>query len=133
MVKEKGPGLALITAPTGDGKTEAALYAASVLGHAAGAQGLFFALPTMATADAMFPRVSAFAERALGGERALTLLHSMAWLSPAYAGAGQSVVTPPSAGDVSADASTATEAGAWLRGHGGGCWPRWVRASWTRR
>ncbi|GAA5706712.1 CRISPR-associated endonuclease/helicase Cas3 [Streptomyces avermitilis] len=117
MVEEKGPGLLLVTAPTGDGKTEAALYAASVLGHAAGARGLFFALPTMATADAMYPRVSAFTERALSGERALTLLHSMAWLSPAYAGAGQSAGPPPAAGDVSADPATVTEAGVWLRGH----------------
>lgn len=116
MVKEKGAGLLLVTAPTGDGKTEAALYAASVLGHAAGARGLFFALPTMATADAMYPRVSMFAERALSGERALTLLHSMAWLSPAFATDGQRDGTEPSTSEVSADASTATEAGVWLRG-----------------
>ncbi|MGW0822476.1 CRISPR-associated endonuclease Cas3'' [Streptomyces sp. NPDC002845] len=115
MVKEKGSGLLLVTAPTGDGKTEAALYAASVLGHAAQARGLFFALPTMATADAMYPRVSAFARHALSGERALTLLHSMAWLSPAYA-PGQSEGMLSAASEVSADASTATEAGAWLRG-----------------
>ncbi|BCL28555.1 CRISPR-associated helicase/endonuclease Cas3 [Streptomyces aurantiacus] len=115
LVREKGAGLLLVTAPTGDGKTEAALYAASVLGHAAGARGLFFALPTMATADAMYPRVSAFAEQALSGERALTLLHSMAWLSPAYALAEQGDGTS-SAGEVSADAATATEAGTWLRG-----------------
>ncbi|MFF0094652.1 CRISPR-associated endonuclease Cas3'' [Streptomyces canus] len=115
MVKDKRAGLLLITAPTGDGKTEAALYAASVLGRAAGARGLFFALPTMATADAMYPRVSAFAEHSLGGERALMLLHSMAWLSPIYT-TGQSDGTPPTASEVSADPTTATEAGAWLRG-----------------
>lgn len=116
MVKEKGTGLLLVTAPTGDGKTEAALYAASVLGYAAEARGLFFALPTMATADAMYSRVSAFAEHSLGGERALTLLHSMAWLSPAYATAEESDRAPSATGEVSADPSTATEAGAWLRG-----------------
>lgn len=71
----------------------------------------------MATADAMYPRVSAFAERSVSGERALTLLHSMAWLSPAYSAAGQSVGPLPAAGEVSADPSTATEAGRWLRGH----------------
>ncbi|TXS44087.1 CRISPR-associated endonuclease Cas3'' [Streptomyces sp. uw30] len=119
MVKRKGAGLLLVTAPTGDGKTEAALFAASVLGHAAGARGLFFALPTMATADAMYPRVSAFAEHALSGERALTLLHSMAWLSPAYSPAEFPDALSegaPAEGVVSADTSTATEAGAWLRG-----------------
>lgn len=115
MVREKGTGLLLVTAPTGDGKTEAALYSASVLGHATGARGLFFALPTMATADAMYPRVSSFAAHALSGERALTLLHSMAWLSPAYVPAG----SPEGASavvEVSAEASTAVEAGVWLRG-----------------
>ncbi|MFI1677577.1 CRISPR-associated helicase Cas3' [Streptomyces sp. NPDC020607] len=114
LVGERGPGLLLVTAPTGDGKTEAALYAASVLGRAAHARGLYFALPTMATADAMFPRVRDFAASALAGERALTLLHSMAWLSPAYAQDEQAPEAPD--GAVSADPATATEAGTWLRG-----------------
>ncbi|WP_369359756.1 CRISPR-associated helicase Cas3' [Streptomyces sp. cg2] len=116
MVEGQGGGLLLVTAPTGDGKTEAALYAASVLGRAAGARGLYFALPTMATADAMFPRVRGFADKALGGDRALTLLHSMAWLSPVYTGSGQAAEDSSPAGEVSADRATATEAGDWLRG-----------------
>ncbi|MCX4554288.1 CRISPR-associated helicase Cas3' [Streptomyces sp. NBC_01500] len=115
LVTANGTGLVLITAPTGDGKTEASLYAASLLGRAAGARGIYFALPTMATADAMFPRVGAYASKALTGERALTLLHSMAWLSPAYTGADHDF--PASHGcEVSADRDTAIEAGAWLRG-----------------
>ncbi|PWI05752.1 CRISPR-associated helicase/endonuclease Cas3 [Streptomyces sp. NWU339] len=114
VVADKGAGLLLVTAPTGEGKTEAALYAASVLGRAAGARGLYFALPTMATADAMFPRVGRFAATALAGERAATLLHSMAWLGPA-GGAEQAAETGPG-GEVSADRVTALEAGAWLRG-----------------
>ncbi|WP_329453743.1 CRISPR-associated helicase Cas3' (plasmid) [Streptomyces sp. NBC_01724] len=113
---EGGPGLVLVTAPTGDGKTEAALYAASVLGRSAGSRGLYFALPTMATADAMFPRVSGFASQALSGERALTLLHSMAWLSPAYSREEQSEAGSTSRDVVSADEETVLEAGAWLRG-----------------
>ncbi|MFD9904069.1 CRISPR-associated helicase Cas3' [Streptomyces sp. NPDC059063] len=118
LVAAGGTGLLLVTAPTGDGKTEAALYAASVLGRAAGARGLYFALPTMATADAMFPRVRRFAQAAMGGERAMTLLHSMAWLSPLYAGdAGFAEGERLSDGEISGDAETATAAGAWLRGH----------------
>ncbi|GAA5064821.1 CRISPR-associated endonuclease Cas3'' [Streptomyces similanensis] len=115
LVAGRGSGLVLVTAPTGDGKTEAALYAASVLGRAAGARGLFVALPTMATADAMYGRVRSFASRALGGERALTLLHSMAWLNPAYAPSASEGLPGP-AGGVSADGATAVEADAWLRG-----------------
>ncbi|MEU3521362.1 CRISPR-associated endonuclease Cas3'' [Streptomyces sp. NPDC006654] len=82
-VAEEGSGLVVVTAPTGDGKTEAALFAAAVMGRASGARGLYFALPTMATADAMFSRVGAFAERVLTGERALLLMHGAAWLSTA--------------------------------------------------
>ncbi|MEV7783156.1 CRISPR-associated helicase Cas3' [Kitasatospora sp. NPDC088351] len=102
-----GPGLLLVTAPTGDGKTEAALHGASVLARVSGASGVFFALPTMATADAMFGRVRGFAEGNVEGDRALTLLHGMAWLSPQYA--AREVVADGSA--VLAD----TEAGRWLR------------------
>ncbi|MFE9617822.1 CRISPR-associated endonuclease Cas3'' [Streptomyces sp. NPDC006384] len=120
LVAEGGAGLVLMTAPTGDGKTEAALYAASVLGPAAGARGMYVALPTMATADAMYKRVRKFAESSLGGERALTLLHSMAWLNPLYGQAAQdaaaTAVGRGQAGEVSADAATAVTADAWLRG-----------------
>ncbi|MCB5180675.1 CRISPR-associated helicase Cas3' [Streptomyces antimicrobicus] len=110
LVERGGPGLVLVTAPTGDGKTEAALFAASELGRAAGSRGLYVALPTMATADAMFPRVRRFAESALEGERALTLLHSMAWLRPAGA------VSVVGGADLSSGALTAAEAEAWLAG-----------------
>ncbi|MZE76784.1 CRISPR-associated endonuclease Cas3'' [Streptomyces xinghaiensis] len=116
LVAQRGPGLLLVTAPTGDGKTEAALFASSVLGRAADARGLYFALPTMATADAMFPRVEKFAGKALAGERALTLLHSMAWLSPAYNRSEGRDDAQARNGGLSAEESTATEAGAWLRG-----------------
>jgi CRISPR-associated endonuclease/helicase Cas3 len=124
LVAEHGPGLVLVTAPTGDGKTEAALYAASVLGRAAGARGLYVALPTMATADAMYGRVRRFAEVSLGGERALTLLHSMAWLNPLYGQAAEdaaaAAVDRGSAGEISADEATAVVADSWLRGPGRG-------------
>lgn len=108
----EGPGLLLVTAPTGEGKTEAALHAASVMGRVSGASGLFFALPTMATADAMHGRVAEFAELNVAGDRALTLLHSMAWLSEAYAerGGGEG------AGDLVSDVGSALVAGRWLRG-----------------
>ncbi|MGW1814993.1 CRISPR-associated endonuclease Cas3'' [Streptomyces sp. NPDC002125] len=117
MVGERGHGLVLVTAPTGDGKTEAALFAASLLGRASGARGLYFALPTMGTADAMLPRVARFAEGALSGERALMLLHSMAWLSSAGSGENASKSgVPAGEGPVSAARETAVEADGWLRG-----------------
>ncbi len=107
-----GAGLLLVTAPTGDGKTEVALHAASVMARVSGASGMYFALPTMATADAMFERVRRFADGNVEGDRALTLLHSMAWLSPAYA---ESEAAEGQGSVVLSDGPTGTEAGRWLR------------------
>lgn len=60
------PSLTLIEAPTGSGKTEAALaYAWRLLG-AGVADSIVFALPTQATANAMLERVEAFAMQAYG-------------------------------------------------------------------
>jgi len=50
-------GLTVIAVPTGEGKTEAALWLQAK--HQSG-EGLAFALPTMATADAIFERVNRF-------------------------------------------------------------------------
>ncbi len=117
MIDKHGPGLVLVTAPTGDGKTEAALFAASVLGRMAGARGLYFALPTMGTADAMLPRVEEYAAKALSGERALMLLHSMSWLS-SPGGGGRAGVSEGQRDDgaISAGQETVVEADGWLRG-----------------
>jgi len=56
------PGLTLIEAPTGSGKTEAALAHAWRLLAAGRADSIVFALPTQATANAMLQRAEAFAE-----------------------------------------------------------------------
>lgn len=73
------PLLAIIEAPTGEGKTEAALALARRLGAHETHDELFFALPTMATSNQMFGRLEAFFQRLAGS--AVRLTHSQAAVS----------------------------------------------------
>ncbi|MGQ4514259.1 CRISPR-associated helicase Cas3' [Streptomyces sp. DW26H14] len=81
-------GIALVTAAPGDGKTEAALEAERVLSEAFGTRGFAFLLPTMATSDQMFRRITTTLQSQAGERAGLTLVHSMAWLKEANEGEG---------------------------------------------
>ncbi|MFD9734623.1 CRISPR-associated helicase Cas3' [Umezawaea sp. NPDC059074] len=50
-VRLDGPSLVLVEAPTGEGKTKAALQAASAMVRQGRANGMYFALPTQATSN----------------------------------------------------------------------------------
>lgn len=76
------PGVYVLEAPMGLGKTEAALYAAYHLLQSKGACGVYFALPTQLTSNKIYDRFNSFLERILSPDcahRAL-LLHGKAWL-----------------------------------------------------
>ncbi|MGW5571678.1 CRISPR-associated helicase Cas3' [Nocardia thailandica] len=79
------PGLMIIEAPMGEGKTEAALLAAEVLAERFGAGGVFLALPTMATSDAMFVRVRQWLDAVSGLPGSIVLAHGKAALNSEYA------------------------------------------------
>lgn len=76
------PGVYVLEAPMGLGKTEAALYAAYRLLQRGQACGIYFALPTQLTSNKIFERFNRFLDRVLAEDcpqRAL-LLHANAWL-----------------------------------------------------
>lgn len=78
-----GPVLAFIEDETGAGKTEAALILAQRMLVAGKGRGLYFALPTMATADAMFMRAAKVIGRMFQAP-SLTLAHGRASLSEPF-------------------------------------------------
>ncbi|MHB9145223.1 MAG: CRISPR-associated helicase Cas3' [Symbiobacteriia bacterium] len=75
------PGLVIIEAPMGGGKTEAALYLATQWLGKAAAEGIFVALPTSATSNQMFSRFKRLIERHdPGAVRGVRLVHGTSWL-----------------------------------------------------
>lgn len=81
------PPMVIIEAPTGSGKTEAALMCAETLVARFGAGGVFVALPTMATSNAMFGRVLRWVHTWDDtGDPTLWLAHGKAELNEDFAG-----------------------------------------------
>jgi CRISPR-associated endonuclease/helicase Cas3 len=113
-----GPGLLLVTAATGHGKTEAALHASQALAERSGATGLYFA--TMATANEMHKRVRRFAERCATGAPSLTLLHSMAWLNTDYTGQSLDAEVTEVDSDDEGRGAAPLAPSEWLRGRNRG-------------
>ncbi|WP_436701137.1 CRISPR-associated helicase Cas3' [Nocardioides sp. BYT-33-1] len=79
------PRLVIVEAAMGAGKTEAALLAAEVLAAKFGCGGVYVALPTMATSDAMFRRVLRWIARLdQTGATSTHLAHGKAGLNEDY-------------------------------------------------
>lgn len=75
-----GPGVYVIEAPMGIGKTEAALGAAYHLLASGKASGIYFALPTQATSNRIHLRMNDFLERISPTTGASRLIHGNSWL-----------------------------------------------------
>ncbi len=76
----QGPGVYVIEAPMGTGKTEAALWAAYKLLEQARVAGIYFALPTQATSNRIHLRMREFVNRIAPGATRSRLIHGNSWL-----------------------------------------------------
>jgi CRISPR-associated endonuclease/helicase Cas3 len=74
------PCLAIIEAPTGEGKTEAALALAHRLAQSSGSDEFYYALPTTATSNQMFIRIQEYLRDRLGLATRAKLVHGQAFL-----------------------------------------------------
>lgn len=81
-----GPGVYIIEAPMGMGKTEAALWAAYNLLVSGKAAGIYFALPTQATSNRIHLRVNEFLRRICTEAAVSRLVHANSWLTDANMG-----------------------------------------------
>jgi CRISPR-associated endonuclease/helicase Cas3 len=75
------PCLAVIEAPTGEGKTEAALALAHRIAQSSNTDELYYALPTTATSNQMFGRLQAYIAENLGLGTQVKLVHGQAFLN----------------------------------------------------
>ncbi|NLD16752.1 MAG: CRISPR-associated helicase Cas3' [Tissierellia bacterium] len=84
--KIDSPGIFILEAPMGSGKTEAALIGAEQLAAKLGKSGLFFGLPTRATSDGMFPRIKNWLNTITKeeGNLSLRLNHGKSALNPIF-------------------------------------------------
>lgn len=108
-----GPMLAVIEDETGAGKTEAALMLAQRMLLDGKGRGIYFALPTMATADAMFSRTAEMLDRLFDGTPTLTLAHGKARLSRAYA----ALPNFPDLANHQSESPGSATCSEWLRGN----------------
>jgi len=104
------PGLTLVAAPMGVGKTEAALIRAFQ-----GTTGIYFALPTGATSKVMFDRVTEFVSTVAGADVAGNVLYRNSSLNEFYA---EDPDSPEKAAEQTAENNDDARvvSGTWLRG-----------------
>ncbi len=100
------PGLVIIEAPMGEGKTEAAWILAEKW-RDEGYHGLYMALPTMATSDSLYERYNNDYLKRLGYGESAKLVHGMAWLRDE-----KEPEKPPEVGEPGDDRALAA---AWFR------------------
>ncbi len=113
----EGPVLFTIEDATGSGKTEAALVLAHRLMAAGRGDGLFFALPTMATADAIYARLGNAYRRLFAddGKPSLVLAHGRRALHSGFTESILDGATDPHGDSAEpADQTASAQCAAWI-------------------
>lgn len=113
---QPGPQIHLLEDVTGAGKTEAAVMLAHRLMAGGMADGFFIGLPTMATANAMYGRVTQVYAKLFDGDASLVLANGQRHLVEAFAAS----VLPRDAPEhdrAQADESASARCAAWLADH----------------
>jgi CRISPR-associated endonuclease/helicase Cas3 len=94
------PGIFIVEAPMGEGKTEAALIGVEQLSAKTQASGMFFGLPTQATSDGIFVRIKKWLEKLDDERKSLQLVHGKAALNETYTSLPRSNVYDETDGSV---------------------------------
>lgn len=87
IINSDDPGIFVFEAPMGIGKTEAALFGLEVLAQKKAASGMYFALPTQATSNGIFPRVERWLESVADefeDKLSIRLIHGKAYLNETF-------------------------------------------------
>lgn len=85
--KAQKPGIIILEAPMGVGKTEAALLGVEQMAEKGKCSGMFFGLPTQATSDGIFLRIKEWIEkiaRETGDNKSIQLVHGKAQFNEAF-------------------------------------------------
>lgn len=85
--KAQKPGIIILEAPMGIGKTEAALLGVEQMAEKGKYSGMFFGLPTQATSDGIFPRIKEWIEKIAdetGDDKSIQLVHGKAQFNEAF-------------------------------------------------
>lgn len=110
------PSLVMLEDVTGAGKTEAAVMLAHRMMTAGLADGFFIGLPTMATANAMYGRITEVFGRLFGSDASLALAHGQRNLVEAFA-ATVLLAGPEEHDRTQHDESASARCTAWLADH----------------
>ena len=106
------PGIFILEAPMGLGKTEAALIGSEQLAYKTGRIGIFFGLPTQATSDGIFPRFQSWLDTIREEEDeniSIKLVHGKSSLNEGYASLARNI-------NVDEDKETAIITNQWFAG-----------------